>query len=158
MARSSLRHSREIYGIDAAGETPEVHGDTYTEGHRSNALVINTDYADRLPLAGGGLPATLLIDFTGEQLFRAHEVDITYDIGAGDQVIASDLSPGMTDALLADALAFVLSQVAGFSAVVIPPIQGVARAMVVVQIDAGTTLYKLEVSILEASYPHGPTA
>jgi hypothetical protein len=33
-SRSSLRHNRELYGVDASGEGPEEHGEQGSDGGR----------------------------------------------------------------------------------------------------------------------------
>ena len=122
-------------------------------GWWSNAVTVTTDppvvavdHGAGLPITGSTatppLPSRIVVDFTNQQLGQAHDFEVTYDIGAGDVVVPVTLTPGMTDDLIASAIAIMLNQVVGLESAALP------GAMVTVLPDDGVTLTKLDVDLV----------
>jgi len=88
MGRSSLRHNREIQGIDSAGETPEKYGEHYNNRTDVNGDPVNNPNGPAAVAFYGSIDDQVAIvdepySLSTGQFFSGGDLPITYAVTAG---------------------------------------------------------------------------
>lgn len=88
MGRSSLRHSREIQGIDAAGETPAMYGEKYNNRTDAAGNPVNNPSGPTAVVFFGTIGDQVANDgvyysLSAGQFFSGSDLPITYAVTAG---------------------------------------------------------------------------
>lgn len=88
MGRSSLRHTREIQGIDSAGETPEKYGEHYNNRTDANGDPVNNPNGPIAVTFYGPIDDQVANDgvyfsLSCGQFFSGSNIPITYALTAG---------------------------------------------------------------------------